>query len=172
MDNPLISVIVPVYNVEPYLRKCLDSIVNQTYKNLDIILVDDGSTDNSGAICDEYTQKDDRIIVIHQANAGQSAARNAALDTMRGEYVMFVDSDDWLEIEACETSLASIIDHHADIVCFGHRRCYPSGHIVERTVECPGVIERSELMRQLVYGIGVIRNVVWKNCIAYTCSRI
>ena len=162
MEQSLISIIIPVYNVEPYLRKCLDSIVNQTYKNLEIILVDDGSTDNSGAICDEYALKDDRIIVIHQANAGMSAARNAALDTMRGEFVMFVDSDDWMEIDACGTSLALIREHHADIVCLGHRRCYPSGHTVERTVECSGVIERSELMRQIVYEIGVIRNVVWK----------
>ena len=92
----MISVIVPVYNVETYLRICLDSIINQTYKELEIILVNDGSTDNSGAICDEYAQKDKRIKVIHKANGGVSSARNVALKISRGDYVGFVDSDDYL----------------------------------------------------------------------------
>ena len=93
----LISIIVPVYNVEPYLNKCLDSIVNQTYKKLEIILIDDGSTDNSGLICDEYASKDNRIIVVHQKNKGLSAARNVGLNIAKGDYIAFVDSDDFIE---------------------------------------------------------------------------
>ena len=91
MAEEKVSVIVPVYNVEKYLHKCLDSIINQTYRNLEIILVDDGSPDNCGAICDEYAQKDSRIKVIHQKNGGLSAARNTGLDCAVGEYISFVD---------------------------------------------------------------------------------
>lgn len=99
----LVSVIIPVYNVEEYLRKCLDSVINQTYTNLEIICIDDGSPDNSGAILDEYAKKDSRIIVIHQENAGVAAARNRGLDIAKGEYIAFVDSDDWVEPECYET---------------------------------------------------------------------
>lgn len=97
MEQPLVSVIVPVYNVEKYLNQCLDSIVAQTWYNLDVILVDDGSTDNSGAICDEYARSDARIRVVHKKNEGLSAARNTGLDIARGEFIGFVDSDDWIE---------------------------------------------------------------------------
>lgn len=93
----MISVIVPMYNVELYLRKCLDSIVNQTYKNIEILIIDDGSTDNSGMICDEYAQKDDRIKVFHTENQGLSSARNLGLDEATGDWVGFVDSDDWID---------------------------------------------------------------------------
>ena len=99
--KPLISVIVPVYNVAPYLRQCVDSILGQSFRNFELILVDDGSPDNSGAICDEYASADSRVHVIHQQNGGLSAARNAALDWMfansSSEYVTFVDSDDWVD---------------------------------------------------------------------------
>lgn len=93
----LLSVIVPVYNVEAFLPKCLNSLLNQTYKDLEIILIDDGSTDNSGKICDEYSERDNRIKVIHQNNKGVSVARNIGLELASGEYVTFVDSDDWCE---------------------------------------------------------------------------
>ena len=92
---PLVSVIIPVYNVEKYLRECVDSVIAQTYTHIEIILVDDGSTDGSSAICDAYAQMDARIKVIHKANGGQASARNVAMDTMQGEYVMFLDSDDY-----------------------------------------------------------------------------
>lgn len=95
----LISVIVPVYNVKNYLCKCVDSIINQTYNNLEIILVDDGSTDGSGAICDEYVLKDSRVKVIHKENGGVSSARNLGIAQAGGEYICFVDSDDWLELD-------------------------------------------------------------------------
>ena len=95
----LISVIVPIYNVEKYIKKCIDSIINQTYKNLEIILVNDGSPDECGKICDEYERIDSRIVVIHKENGGLSDARNAGLKVMHGKYVAFVDSDDWIEPE-------------------------------------------------------------------------
>lgn len=117
---PKVSVIIPVYNVEKYLRKCLDSVINQTYTNLEIICVDDGSPDNSGAILDEYSHKDSRIIVIHQENAGVSAARNRGLDIATGEYITFVDSDDWLEPECYELAVAEFLkDPEIDLVNYG-----------------------------------------------------
>ena len=96
MNLPLISVIVPVYKVEKYLDRCVQSIVDQTYKNLEIILVDDGSPDNCPAMCDAWAEKDHRIKVIHQQNAGGGAARNAALDIAQGDLIAFADSDDYL----------------------------------------------------------------------------
>ena len=96
MKSPIISVIVPVYNVEPYLTRCLDSILVQTFSDFELLLVDDGSSDCCGAICDTYAQKDSRVRVYHQTNAGVSHARNTGLDHARGQYVVFVDSDDYV----------------------------------------------------------------------------
>ena len=110
-----ITVIVPVYNVENYLEKCLDSLINQTYKNLEIIVINDGSTDNSGEICQEYAQKDNRIIYVEQENGGQSEARNMGLDRMTGSYVTFVDSDDWVELDYVENLYKKITEYQADI---------------------------------------------------------
>ena len=110
-----ITVIVPVYNVENYLEKCLDSLINQTYKNLEIIVINDGSTDNSGEICQEYAQKDNRIVYIEKENGGQAEARNMGLDRMTGSYVTFVDSDDWVELDYVETLYKKITEYQADI---------------------------------------------------------
>ncbi len=114
MNDALISIIVPVYKVEPYIRQCVDSILAQTYRNLEIILIDDGSPDNCPQICDEYAQKDLRVHVIHQENGGQAKARNAALDIFRGDYVGFVDSDDWIEPNMFEKMLAEIQKQNLD----------------------------------------------------------
>ncbi|EOS43385.1 hypothetical protein C810_03873 [Lachnospiraceae bacterium A2] len=111
-----VTLIVPVYNVEDYLDRCMDSVLGQTYENLEIILVDDGSTDNSGKMCDEYKAKDSRIYVIHQKNAGLSAARNVALDIMAGEYVMFIDSDDKVDKRIVEHLLEDMHKYKCDIV--------------------------------------------------------
>lgn len=97
-----ISVIIPVYNMEDYIRQCIDSVINQTYKNLEIILVDDGSKDRSGEICEEYAKKDCRVKVIHKENGGLSSARNAGMDIATGKYIIFVDADDFLENNSCE----------------------------------------------------------------------
>ncbi|MDU6723145.1 MAG: glycosyltransferase [Streptococcus mitis] len=110
-----ITVIVPVYNVENYLNKCLDSLINQTYKNLEIIVINDGSTDNSGEICQEYAQKDNRIIYIEKENGGLSDARNVGLDKMTGSYVTFIASDDWVELDYVEILYKKIIEYQADI---------------------------------------------------------
>lgn len=107
----LISVIIPVYNVEKYLERCLRSVINQTYKNLEIILVDDGSTDNSGNICDVYKENDNRIKVIHKTNGGLSSARNAGLDIAGGDYIGFVDSDDWIELNMYEYLYSLLQDY-------------------------------------------------------------
>lgn len=92
-----ISIIVPVYNAERYLHKCIDSILNQTYNDIELLLINDGSTDLSGVICDEYAQNDNRIRVLHKENSGVSATRNIGLDNITGEYVTFIDADDWIE---------------------------------------------------------------------------
>ena len=97
LHSPLISVIIPVYNVEKYIANCVESVLNQTYANFEVILVDDGSPDNSGAICDKYAMKDSRVRVIHKQNKGVSAARNTGIDESRGKYICFIDSDDWIE---------------------------------------------------------------------------
>lgn len=116
----VVSIIVPIYRAEKYLNKCVQSIVDQTYKNLEIILVDDGSPDNCPAICDAWAKKDSRIRVIHQRNGGFSAARNAGLDAATGTYIQFVDSDDWIEPNMVEALVIYAQQTHADIVRCGY----------------------------------------------------
>ena len=116
-QKPLISVIVPVYNTKAYLDRCLNSIIGQTYQNLEIILVDDGSTDGSGELCDLYSQRDLRIKVIHKTNGGQGSARNVALDVAKGQYVAFVDSDDWIDFDMYNNLLDNARKYDADISC-------------------------------------------------------
>lgn len=111
-----ISIIVPIYNVEQYLKKCIESIINQTYKNIEIILINDGSKDNSGKIADEYSKNDDRIIVMHKENGGLSDARNCALDIATGDYITFVDSDDYIDIKFCKILHDVIVSKNADMV--------------------------------------------------------
>lgn len=120
----LVSIIVPVYNVESYLRTCVDSILNQTYKDIELILVDDGSKDKSGEICDEYASKDSRVRVIHQENKGLSGARNTGIENMTGELLMFVDSDDWISSETCERAVDAITKNDVDIVFWSYAREY------------------------------------------------
>lgn len=124
MSEPLISIIVPVYNVEKYLPKCLDSLVNQTYKNIEIVCVDDGSTDSSGSICDEYAKKDARIKVIHKENGGLSDARNVGLETINGEYVMFIDSDDWIDKDTCDYCINTLKLYDVDLILWSYIREY------------------------------------------------
>lgn len=116
--NPKVSVIVPIYNVEKYLRKCIESIINQSLRDIEIILVDDGSTDSSGIIADEYSKKDNRINVIHKKNGGQGSARNCGIKVANGEYIGFVDSDDWIDLDFYEKLYLSAKEISADIsVC-------------------------------------------------------
>lgn len=127
MDEVLISVVVPVYNVEHYLKKCVDSICHQTYRNLEIILVDDGSTDCSGSLCDEFATSDSRIKVIHKSNGGLSDARNAGMELASGEWWMFVDSDDYIAPDTAETLLLAAVENHCEIAVCNMMRIYEDG---------------------------------------------
>lgn len=115
MNNPLISIIIPVYNVEPYLQQCVDSVLKQSYKNIEVFLVDDGSKDRSPELCDKYAQQDARIKVIHKENGGQGDARNKALDIAEGEYITFVDSDDYLDDNYVQYLFDLLQHNNADI---------------------------------------------------------
>lgn len=121
---PRVSMVVPVYKVEKYLSKCIDSILNQNFKDIELILVNDGSPDRSGEICDEYAKKDGRVIVIHKKNGGVSSARNVGIDKASGEYIMFVDSDDWIEDDCIDAILENGTDF--DIIVGGHRTVFKS----------------------------------------------
>lgn len=124
MKKEKISVIVPIYNVEKLLCRCIDSIRNQTYRNLEIILVDDGSLDKCGDICEDYVEKDSRIRVIHKYNGGLSDARNIGIEFASGKYICFVDSDDWLDLDMIELLYKVCIDRQADIVECSYRNIY------------------------------------------------
>ena len=117
-NNPLVSVIIPVYNVEKYLEECIDSVLNQTCQNIEIILVDDGSTDSSGQICDKYAENNKHICVIHQKNGGLSDARNAGFLRAGGEYVYFLDSDDYISFDAIEKLVSIAKNDNSDVVFF------------------------------------------------------
>lgn len=158
MDNPKISVIVPVYKVEPYLQKCLDSIVNQTYRDLEIILVDDGSPDHCGQICDEYAARDQRIRVLHQKNQGLSAARNAGIEQSSGGHIGFIDSDDWIEPDFFECLFRCLIRTKADIV-----QCTISveqgGHLQRIGYEQDFRMNREDALKELLIESRTTNNV-------------
>ena len=131
MSSPKISIIVPVYNVEKYIRRCLDSIAAQTFTDWECICVDDGTPDASGKICDEYAQKDGRFVVIHKENGGVSSARNVGLDVAKGEYVTFCDSDDWVEKEMLEVFYNTALKNDAEVVISGFRTTDEHGNYQE-----------------------------------------
>ena len=161
----IISVIVPVYNVEAYLARCVDSILEQTYPHLDVILVDDGSKDASGAICDSYAAGDPRIRVIHKENGGLSSARNAGLDVAAGAYIAFVDSDDWLEPDAYEYMLEKMWQYGVKLVCAG--RFDVEEHSGEKTLGlCP---EKEES----VTGEDLAGRIfTWDHCDSSVCDKL
>ena len=158
-ETKKISVIVPVYKVEAYLHQCLDSIVNQTYRNLEIILVDDGSPDSCGVICEEYAAKDDRIVVIHQENAGLSAARNTGLDIVSGDYIAFVDSDDWIEPDMFEYLLNNAAAENAAITVCGRIEEYSDRSVVQSWPRRE-ILQRIRAM-EILLDDGLMRNYVW-----------
>lgn len=132
--HPQLSVIIPVYKVEKYLRQCLDSVVNQTFRDLEIIIIDDGSPDDCGTICDEYAQKDNRIIVIHKENGGLSAARNDGIERAQGEWLAFVDSDDWCDADYYETMFKELNGRKADVfVACRHYKEFTDHQIIKIT---------------------------------------
>lgn len=156
MIEPKITIIIPVYKVEPYIRKCVESIIGQTYRQIEVILVDDGSPDNCGAICDEYARADSRIIVIHTETEGVYIARNKALDVATGDYLMFVDSDDWVEPEFCETALRLALENNVQMVAFKFNLVFADrdGSIMDkrpRAFHETGYMEASEAVRHLIF---------------------
>ena len=161
--EPLVSVIIPVYNVLPYLREALDSVINQTYKNLEIIVVDDGSTDGSGDVCNEYLS-DPRVIVIHQENRGLSGARNTGLDRMTGEYVAFLDSDDAFMPETIERMVNAIIQNEAYSAVCGFRACYTEKHMNTpnvRKVEILSFYEQKNLSANEALNMLIADKICW-----------
>ena len=148
----MISVIVPVYNVERYIRQCVESILEQTYADLEIILVDDGSTDGSGSICDEYKLKDNRVVVIHKCNGGLSEARNAGLDIARGEYIGFVDSDDYIEPDMYEVLYKNCERYAADLAAARFVKFNTQGEVRKNFTENIEVFSREEMLRLFIVG--------------------
>ncbi len=157
-NKSLVSVIVPVYKVEQYLPRCLDSIINQTYQNLEIILIDDGSPDDSGKICDSYACKDNRIKVFHTENGGQAKARNHGLKIALGDFIAFVDSDDWCEPDMIETLVDRAVVTGAEICMAGFFREEPQGSVIISCKETT-YYSTNEAQKALLYG--EIDNTVW-----------
>ncbi len=137
MNEPLISVVLPIYNVEKVLRRCVDSVLNQTYRNLEVILVDDGSPDGCPAICDEYALQDSRIKVIHKQNAGLGYARNTGIENATGKYICFFDSDDYIEPTTLEECCTLAEKENADLVCYGHTEETAEGLVLKNRIPRP-----------------------------------
>ena len=134
MSNGLVTIVLPIYNVEKYLNRCINSIVNQTYKNLEIILVDDGSPDKCSQMCDEWEKKDTRIKVVHKQNEGLGMARNTGIENATGDYICFFDSDDYLELTAIEKLYKLAKKTDSDIVTYGYSKVDDSGNIYEKSI--------------------------------------
>ncbi|MDD6478700.1 MAG: glycosyltransferase family 2 protein [Oscillospiraceae bacterium] len=149
----LISIIIPVYNSEKYLYQCVDSVLKQTYSNLEVILVDDGSTDLSAQICDEYAAKDNRVKVIHKSNGGVSDSRNCGLNIAKGEYIAFVDSDDYMDLSLCETVMKIFSNYNVQIVSFDYIAFKENGKIVNLSEKIENkVLNKEESIRELLLG--------------------
>ena len=164
MEKFQISIIIPVYNVEKYVRQCIESIINQTYKNIQIILVDDGSTDTSGLICDEYASIDDRIEVIHKKNGGLVTARKIGLQKAKGEYIGFVDGDDYIDKNMCESLLGYILKKDVDMVHTGYwyevaNTTYSNTNFDTGIIECTE--DKSLLLRNILVQHTNIEHSIW-----------
>ena len=153
--NINISVIIACYNVEKYLVQCLDSIINQTYKNLEIIAVNDGSTDSTLSILKQYQSQDARIIVIDQKNQGLSGARNSGISIATGEYLLFIDSDDWINVETIEISVASLLEKKSDLVFFSYTKEYENKSIEKFILPKSNFYNANEvkLLHQRIFGL-------------------
>ena len=168
--KPLVSVIIPVYNVSRYLPQCLDSVTGQTYQNLEIVIIDAGSTDRSGDICDQYAERDDRIRVIHSENRGLASARNLGLENIRGDYISFIDSDDWIEPHTIETLLGTAIKTEAVIVAA--KRCfeYVGMTLHDKEIdECLRIYNGEDLL--LALAEAKFGNTVWNKLYKAKCFK-
>ncbi len=162
MENDLISVIIPIYNVEKYLSKCIESVINQTYKNIEIILVDDGSPDNCGKICDEYAKIDSRIKVIHKKNGGISDTRNIGIDNSNGKYITFIDSDDYVTNDYIEYLYYILKEEKVDISCCNFELIYDNNKKIEVNDEKEKIFcySQIEALKELLYQKN-IDNSIW-----------
>ncbi len=164
MENSKVSIIVPVYKAEKYLKKCVDSLRRQTYSNLEILLIDDGSPDNCGKLCDEYAKLDDRIVVIHKENGGLSDARNTGLDNITGGYIAFVDSDDYIKEDMIEVLYNNIIIEDADVSSISISMVRENGEYINGT----------DTKERIVYnGDEIIKQLLLHNTIKnYVCDKL
>lgn len=160
----LVSVIVPIYNVENYLNKCIKSIVSQTYSNIEIILVDDGATDNCPGMCDNWAKKDDRIKVIHKNNGGLASARNAGMDIMSGDLFMFIDSDDYIDQDMIQCMVEGYKNNAVDVICCGIQKVFLDTDTIERDKYVPGTYKQQEAIRHLLLWDGFVRS--------YACGKL
>ncbi len=149
--NELISVILPIYNVSQYLKRCVDSVMTQTYKNIEIILVDDGSTDDSGIICDEYAKVDSRIKVIHKQNGGLSSARNAGIDEAKGEYLTFIDSDDYVDEDYVEFLYTLVCEYNVKMSIASHTVVYENGTVLKKETGERQCLDAHKVLERILY---------------------
>jgi glycosyltransferase involved in cell wall biosynthesis len=164
LSKPLVSVVVPIYKVEKYIKRCIDSILNQTYTNLEIILVNDGSPDNCGNIAEAYSEKEHRIKVIHKSNGGLSDARNQGMEQVTGEFTVFVDSDDWLEQDMITNMVNNSLKYKADVVQSAFYYAYDDKLLLDRVyhsqIDTPVLLDNKSLMHELVTNEKV-KNFAW-----------
>ena len=151
----LISVVIPIYNVEKYLRRCIDSVIKQTYENLEIILVDDGSQDNCAEICDEYAINDSRIKVIHKLNGGLSDARNSGIDIASGKYITFIDSDDYVTKDYIEVLYNALKADMTDLAISSHKVIYENGTVIEKATGEKSILSSKEVLERILYDDGI-----------------
>lgn len=161
MREPLCSIIVPIYNVEALLPRCIDSLIGQQYQNIEIILVNDGSTDSSEAVCREYLNRDARIKLINKENGGLSSARNAGLKLSKGEYIFFVDSDDYVTSDFCSVGVDGFLNHNADVVIFGFNNIFvDTNKVIEKHCKKSRVISKEEALKGTLID-GYINSLAW-----------
>lgn len=161
MREPLCSIIVPIYNVEALLPRCIDSLIGQQYQNIEIILVNDGSTDSSEAVCREFLNRDSRIKLINKENGGLSSARNAGLKLSKGEYIFFVDSDDYVTSDFCLVGVDGFLNHNADVVIFGFNNIFvDTNKVIEKHCRKSRVISKEEALKGTLID-GYINSLAW-----------
>lgn len=174
-SKPMITVIVPVYNSEKYLRQCVDSILNQTYTHLEVILVDDGSPDRCGELCDQYAAKESRVKVVHKQNGGVSSARNAGLDIATGEYIAFVDSDDYLDSSLYEKAISVIHTYHPDIIDFGINFVDQEGNLLRKwhhTQTKETLFDRSHISENIIPELVHVKSQANSNIAVWVWNKL
>ena len=168
----LLSIIVPIYNIKNYLKKCIESIIKQTYYDLEIILVDDGSTDGCGELCEKYACVDKRIIVIHKKNGGLISARKAGIQVARGEYVTFVDGDDWIESDLYERIMINIADKNYDMFCYGFKQDMGKSYNIVSNLAGSGEYKGEKLQEEVLSGLICGKNTFRGTIISSVWSKV